>query len=158
MTPPPPPALEYAFTITIGIDKVYWVKPSDQGAARAGVYLKDGVVQGTDIKGVVIPNSGADWPLQRPNGVIDFDARYMLQTDDGAIIYVQNRGYRWGSEEVMEKMRRREPVDENDEYYFRVSPKFDAPEGKYDWLNRHVFVGVGDKTPTGNHIHYYVVR
>ena len=62
------------------------------------------------LHGRVIVRSGADWPLQRPNGVIDFDARYMFELDDGAIIYVQNRGFRWGSEEAMAAMARHEEV------------------------------------------------
>jgi hypothetical protein len=100
--------------------------------------------------------SGGDFPLVRPNGVIDFDARYMLEADDGAIIYMQNRGYRWGSEEAMAKMSRNEPV-RSDEYYMRVSPKFDVPEGPHEWMARHVFVGVAEKVPGANRIHYFVV-
>jgi hypothetical protein len=38
-----------------------------------------------------------------------------------------------------------------------VAPKFEAPAGKYNWLNRYVFVGVADKTPSGNCIHYYKI-
>ena len=53
-------------------------------------------------------------------------------------------------------MARREPV-EDDEYYMRTAPKFEAPAGKYDWLNRHVFVGRAEKTPAGNRIHYFKV-
>ncbi len=92
----------------------------------------------------------------RPDGVIDFDARYILQTDDGATIYLQSRGYRWGPPETMAAMARREAVPQ-DSYYMRVVPKFEAPAGKYDRMNRHVFVGVADKTPEGNAIHYYKV-
>jgi hypothetical protein len=104
----------------------------------------------------VIPMSGGDFPLVRPNGVIDFDARYLLEADDGAIIYMQNRGYRWGSEEAMAKMSRNEPV-RPDEYYMRVCPKFDVPEGPHEWMSRHVFVGVAEKVPGANRIHYFVV-
>ncbi|MGZ3272465.1 MAG: DUF3237 family protein [Caulobacteraceae bacterium] len=156
MTAPPAPQLEYAFSVTITLEKVYWVKPTSLGAARAGVYLKDGIVEGPKLNGRVIERSGADWPLQRPNGVIDFDARYMFELDDGTIVYVQNRGYRWGTEEAMAAMARREEVG-SDSYYFRVSPKFDAPDGPHEWLSRHVFVGVAEKTPRGNVIHYYQV-
>jgi hypothetical protein len=39
----------------------------------------------------------------------------------------------------------------------RVSPKFEAPEGPHEWLSRHVFVGVAEKTPGANRIHYFVV-
>ncbi len=161
-TPPRPrivpiePKFEYALTITINLDRAYWVRPSLYGSERWGAYLKDGWFEGPDIKGIVLPNSGADWPMWRQDGVIDFDARYMLQTDDGAVIYLQNRGYRWGSPEVMEAMSRREEVAP-DAYYMRVSPKFEAPAGKYEWMSRYVFVGVAEKTPDGNQIHYWKV-
>ena len=150
------PRFEYALTITINLDRAYWVRPSLYGSERWGAYLKDGTFEGPGIKGIVLPNSGADWPMWRQDGVIDFDARYMLQTDDGAVIYLQNRGYRWGPPEVMEAMTRREEVDPS-AYYMRVSPKFEAPAGKYEWLSRYVFVGVAEKTPGGNQIHYWKV-
>ena len=151
---PAPPALEYALTISINLGKAYWVRPTQYGSERAAVYLLNGTVEGPNIKGIVVPNSGGDFPWMRPDGVIDFDARYMLQEDDGSVIYLQNRGFRWGSKEVMEAMARNEPVDHAD-YYFRTSTKFEAPEGKHDWLNRYIFVGVGEKIPHGNQIHYY---
>ena len=156
-TPPAAPPLEYALTISINLGKAYWVRPTQYGSERAAVYLVDGIVSGPEINGIVIPGSGGDFPWTRPDGVIDFDARYMLQTDDGANIYLQNRGYRWGrTPEVTAKMARREPVAE-DEYYMRASPKFEAPAGKYDWLNRYVFIGRAEKTPTANRIHYFKV-
>jgi len=150
------PRFEYAFTIALTLGEVYWVKPTTQGSTRAAVYVKAGTIEGPDIRGIVIPQSGADWPLLRPDGVIDFDARYLLQTDDGTVIYMQNRGFRWGPPEVMAALSRREPVDPS-AYYMRTAPKFDAPEGPYAWLGRFVFVGVAEKTPTGNSIAYFKV-
>ena len=105
---PAPPALEFAMTISINLGKAYFVRPSQYGSERAAVYLLDGTVEGPNIKGIVVPNSGGDFPWVRPDGVIDFDARYLLQTDDGANIYFQSRGYRWGTPEAMAKMARRE--------------------------------------------------
>src|SRR5277367_4393085 len=118
------PKLEYAFTISIQLTGARWIKPSNMGMTRAAVYAGSGIVDGPLLRGKVIPMSGGDFPLVRPDGVIDFDARYLLEAEDGAIIYMQNRGYRWGSEEAMAKMSRNEPVRQ-DEYYMRVSPKFD---------------------------------
>src|SRR5688572_32427913 len=129
------PQLEFALTISINLGKAYFVRPSNYGSERAAVYLLDGKVEGPNIKGIVVPNSGGYFPWVRPDGVIDFDARYLLQTDDGANIYFQSRGYRWGTPEAMAKMARREAVPD-DSYYMRVAPKFEAPAGKYDWLNR----------------------
>jgi hypothetical protein len=150
------PRIKYAFTISIELAGIQWVRPTSMGATRAAVYAASGTVEGPRLNGRVIPMSGGDFPLVRPNGVIDFDARYLLEADDGAIIYLQNRGYRWASEQAMDKIARNELI-EPDEYYMRVSPKFDAPDGPHEWLSRHVFVGVAEKLPGANRIHYFVV-
>ncbi|MEO8722734.1 MAG: DUF3237 family protein [Sphingobium sp.] len=152
------PQLEYAFTISITLTKPYWIRPTARGEERAAIHAADGVVEGPLLSGRVVPMSGGDFPLSRPNGVIDFDARYLLEADDGAIIYLENRGFRWARDAVVaEKMRRNEPVS-FDEYYMRVTPRFDAPEGPHAWMSRHVFVGVAEKIPGANRIHYFVVR
>jgi hypothetical protein len=151
------PQLEHAFTISITLTKPYWIKPGARGDTRAAIYAADGSVEGPRFNGKVVPMSGGDFPLSRPNGVIDFDARYLLEADDGAIIYLENRGYRWArSEDVAARMRRNQPVDFS-EYYMRVTPRFDAPAGPHEWLSQHVFVGVAEKIPGANRIHYFVV-
>jgi hypothetical protein len=160
MTTPHPfqPTLEFAFTISITLSKPYWVKPPARGDMRAAIYAAEGVVEGPLLNGRVVPMSGGDFPLTRPNGVIDFDARYLLEADDGAVIYMENRGYRWAkSPEIAVLMSRNEAVD-HDAYYMRVTPKFDVPEGPHDWMSRHVFLGVAEKIPGANRIHYFVVR
>ena len=150
------PRLEFAFSIRIRLKPATYMGVSPWGNERAAVYLDEGSVEGPDIRGRVVPGSGGDWAVVRPDGVLDFDARYLLETDDGVTIYLQNRGYRWASEEVMAKMRRREEVDPS-EYYMRVSPRFEVRSGKYDWLTKYVFVGIAEKIPEGNVISYYKV-
>lgn len=152
------PQLEHAFTISIALSKPYWVMPSARGDTRAAIFAREGTVEGPLLNGTIIPMSGGDFPLQRENGVIDFDARYLIEAEDGSVIYLENRGYRWArTEEVAEKMRRNEHVP-FDQYYMRVTPKFDAPAGPHEWLSQHVFVGVAEKLPGANQIHYFVVR
>ena len=68
----PVPRFQYAFTITLTLGEVYWVTPSNLGSTRGAVYVTGGMVEGPDIHGIVIPQSGADWPLRRPDGVLDF--------------------------------------------------------------------------------------
>ena len=128
------PRLEHAFTISIDLAEPYWIQPSSRGEVRAAVHAAAGSVEGPRLNGRVIPMSGGDFPLVRPNGVIDFDARYLLEADDGAIIYLENRGYRWArSPEIAERMARNEPVGPDD-YYMRVTPRFDVPEGPHEWM------------------------
>lgn len=149
------PQCEYAFSIAIELSKATYISPSGTGQTRAAVYAASGTVEGK-INGIVVPMSGGDFPLVRADGVLDFDAKYLLELDDGTPIMIHNRGYRWASEEVMEKQRRNEPVDPS-EYYMRCAPRFDAPAGPHEWLNRHVFVGVAEKLPGANRIHYFKV-
>jgi hypothetical protein len=152
------PKLEYAFTIAIELTGLRWIKPSNTGMTRAAVYAGTGTIEGPLLRGRVLPMSGGDFPLVRADGVIDFDARYLLETEDGTVIYLQNRGYRWAkTSEIAAKMSRDEPVAHED-YYMRVSPKFDVPEGPHAWMGKHVFVGIAEKVPGANRIHYFVVR
>ncbi len=45
-------------------------------------------------------------PCFAPDGVLSFDARYMLQEDDGTLILMQNRGFLWGrSPDTMQRLR-----------------------------------------------------
>lgn len=149
------PKFEFAFTISLKLAGARYLEPSGMGATRVAVYAAEGTIEGPAINGNVIPMSGGDWPLVRPNGVIDFDARYLLELDDGTVVYLQSRGYRWAnSPEIAGRMARNEPAD-HDEYYMRVCPKFDVPEGPHDWLGKYVFVGVAEKVPNGNRIHYF---
>lgn len=157
MTHPFAPRIEHAFTIALDLTGFRPVKPSAMGDQRAAVYAAGGRIEGPRLNGRVVPMSGGDFPLIRPNGVIDFDARYLLEADDGAIIYMQNRGFRWArTSEVAEKMSRDEPVGWDD-YYMRVTPKFDAPAGPHEWLSQHVFVGIAEKIPGANRIHYFTI-
>jgi hypothetical protein len=149
------PQLEYAFSIGITLTKATYISPSGTGQTRAAVYAAEGTVEGR-INGIVVPMSGGDFPLVRADGVLDFDAKYLLELDDGTPVMLHNRGYRWGSPEAMAKMARNEPVGPG-EYYMRVSPRFDVPEGPHDWLGKHVFVGVAEKIPGANRIHYFQV-
>jgi hypothetical protein len=160
MTPPHPfqPRLDYAFSIAIRLKlPARRIDPSVVGAKRIVVYTESGEITGPMLSGKVVPMSGGDWAQQRPDDVIDFDARYLLELDDGTMVYMQNRGYRWASPEVLAAQFRNEEVP-FDQYYMRVSPKFEVAPGPHDWLAKHVFVGVAEKLPGGNAIHYFVVR
>jgi hypothetical protein len=71
--------------------------------------------------------------------LIDLEARYAFQTDDGATVYVENRGIRFGPVELLQKLRRGEAVDPT-LIYFRTVPKFETGDEKYRWLMQHIFV------------------
>ena len=76
------------------------------------------------INGKVLP-FGADFQIIRPNELIELEAKYAFETDDGAVIYVENKGIRFGPVELLQKLKRGEPVDPK-LIYFRTVPKFET--------------------------------
>jgi hypothetical protein len=62
-----------------------------QGRRRI-IGITGGSFRGERLSGRVLPG-GADWQVIRADGVADLDARYTLETADGALIYVRNHGY-----------------------------------------------------------------
>lgn len=156
------PRLEFAFECRLRFTRVQVISDMPTGAARGAVYVDSGEFEGPRIRGKAVPNSGGDYALFRPDGVLGFDARYMLQADDGTLILLHNRGYLWGRQpDTMDKLRAMAfdngPTVPNRDYYLRAFPTFEVAKGPHDWLTRHVFVGVGERKADGNLIRYYAL-
>ena len=111
-----------------------------QGRRRI-INITGGSFRGERLSGRVLPG-GADWQVIRSDGVADLDARYTLETQDGALIYVRNRGLRHGPAEVLSKLAAGEKVDPS-LYYMRTTPSFETGDARYAWLNRLVCVATG---------------
>ncbi|WP_035920884.1 DUF3237 domain-containing protein [Frankia sp. QA3] len=155
-------ALEFVMEVRLRFTRVQTIPTMPTGAGRGAVYVDGGEFEGPRLRGRAVPNSGGDYSLFRPDGVLAFDARYLLEVDDGTLIMLYNRGYLWGRQpETMQRLRGwafagGPPVD-HAEYYLRAFPTFEVAAGRHDWLMRHVFVGVGERRPDGNVIRYYAL-
>ena len=68
--------------------------------------------------------------------------------DRGDLLYVQSRGVRHGSPDVLARLARGEDVDAA-EYVFRTSTQIETAASELDWLNKGVFVSVGGRWPGG---------
>ena len=132
------PTLEtrYVFTITACIGEVVSAGEIGTGVRRI-IPIVGGEVRGA-VNGKVLP-FGADFQIIRPNELIDLEAKYAFETDDGATVYVENKGLRFGSAELLQKLKRGEPVDPK-LIYCRSSPKFETGAAQYRWLMQHLFV------------------
>ncbi len=133
------PTLEtkYVFTITVRIAEVTTAGDIGYGVRRI-IPIIGGEVRGEKVNGKVLP-FGADFQIIRPNELIDLEAKYAFETDDGAVVYVENKGIRFGPVELLQKLKRGEPVDPK-LIYFRTLPKFETGHEKYRWLMQHIFV------------------
>jgi hypothetical protein len=150
------PELEFVFKINLTLGDRTEIKNLPSGGGRGFVPVTGGDIEGPKLNGRVIPYSGGDYPNIRPDGVVDFDARYMLEASDGTLIGLKNRGYRHASSEIAKRMEALEPVDPS-AYYFRNSPEFFAPVGPHDWLTRTMFVGTADRRKGYTIFYYYEV-
>lgn len=134
------PDLELAFEAHAMLAAPLVVGATPQGARRV-IPITGGTFSGAALRGAILAG-GADWQYQRVDGVTVLEARYLLRTDDDVLIQVSNYGLRHGPEEVLRRVASGEPVDPS-AYYFRASPSFSAPSGRYEWLNRSIFVCSG---------------
>jgi hypothetical protein len=133
--------------------------PQELGETPAGrrriIPITGGRFEGERLSGRVIPG-GADWQIVRPDGVADLDARYTLETADGALIYVRNHGYRHGPADVVQKLAAGEDVDPA-RYYMRTTPLFETGDARYAWLNRMICVGTGARKKSSVHLEIFEV-
>jgi hypothetical protein len=128
------------------------VKPIEIVGQTPGAFRRVGIVPsgtfaGERLAGVVLDGSN-DWQTVRSDGSTRLDVRLLLRTDDGTNILMSYQGIRYGEADVLRRLDNGEPVDPA-RYYFRINPVFEAPSGKYEWLNRVIAVGTGHRFPDG---------
>ena len=128
---------KYVFTIIARVGEPTSAGDIGQGVRRI-IPIIGGEVRGPDINGNVLA-FGADFQIIRPNELIELEARYAFETDDGAAVYVENKGIRFGPVELLQKLKRGETVDPK-LIYFRTVPKFETGAANYRWLMQHIFV------------------
>jgi hypothetical protein len=135
-------------------------EPLDLGEVSQGrrriVPLTGGTFAGPELNGKLLPGTSADWQIVLADGTALGDIRYTLQTDGGALLYVQSRGVRHGSPEVLERLGRGEDVDAS-EYTFRTSTQIETASRELAWLNKGVFIGVGGRNAGGVVYETYLV-
>ena len=98
-----------------------------------------------NTKETVQPPAG-DWLLIRADNSVQLDVRVSLVTDDNTLIYMSYQGLRAGQRSVLDRLSAGEDVDPR-EYYMRTICKFETADGKYDWLNRLLAAGTGQRFP-----------
>jgi Protein of unknown function (DUF3237) len=87
-------------------------------------------------------SGGADWQLLRSDGVLEVDARYVLQDTKGQRVQVVSQGLRHGPPEVIAALARGDAVDPS-LYYFRTAMRFETAAAGLVHLNHVVAVGMG---------------
>jgi hypothetical protein len=143
---PPDPSLEFVFE-----EEVLLAPGIAPGTTPLGgrniIPITGGTFKGPGIGGTVMPG-GWDWQLIRPDGCVQLKADYFLKTDDGVVINIVNTA-------VACRDAQGKPLP------VRTHAVFEAPDGKYEWMNRQTFVGSlvpGDEKVQSVRIRFYRVN
>jgi hypothetical protein len=109
-----------------------------QYGTRRVLPIDGGAFTGPQIRGEVM-TGGLDWELTLPSGAIEVEARLILETDDGARIYLRVCGVAAGNG-------------------VRIVLDFEASSsGAYGWLNTGTLVGTREIGPAGMRLVVYRV-
>jgi hypothetical protein len=127
--------------------EVLIAEPIDAGVTPDGhrrvIPITGGSVMGPCLTGEVL-GIGADWSVVRGDGVPLVSARYLIRTEDGVVLTVTNIGA-FTAQGIV------------------TTPRIEAPEGRYAWLNDAVLVGTlvplldGDR-PRGVSLEFHQIR
>jgi hypothetical protein len=148
------PSLVPVFDVIAEVAAPIEVGDTPQGARRM-IPVLSGRVSGPKLSGRLL-EGGVDYQLIRADGLADIHARYIIETDSGARVYVENTGIRHGPPEAMARLRRGEPVDPA-LIYFRTVPRFETAAPELAWLQRSIFICSGARFPQTVELHFFEV-
>jgi hypothetical protein len=135
---------KYVFSLAIKVGAPIVAGDHGHGIRRI-IPILGGEVFGEGIRGRIFP-VGADFQTIRSNGFTELEAKYAFEMDDGAIVYIENIGIRFGPKDQLDRIAKGETVDPA-LIYFRSVPKFETGSEKYRWLMENLFIGVGARHP-----------
>lgn len=132
-------------TLTVDFRGMTTIGETPAGLRRIAP-VTGGTFTGDRLNGTVI--GGADWVINRPDGVMVIDVRLTLKTDDGALIYLTYQGRFLAEPDVMARFAKGVVLDPS-EYSLAVTARFECGDARYRWLNDAIVVGTGEQTASG---------
>jgi hypothetical protein len=150
---PPAPTLRHFSRATVQVAAPQLFGNTPFGERRV-VQILSGRLEG-ELNADVLPG-GSDWQILTDDGVSYLEARYTLQTPEGGLILVHNRGVRHAPPEVLARIFSGQIVDPTT-YYFRSTPTFETSDNRYSWLNKIVCVCSGARTVNAVLLDFYEV-
>lgn len=149
------PSLEFFAELSVRVGTPQEVGATVHGQRRL-IPILGGEARGEGWTARVLPG-GADYQLIVSPRLAELDARYVLETDAGDLIYVQNRALRAAAPEVTARLLRGEPVDPA-LVYFRCCPSFETASPALGWITERLFIGSGVRRPERVEMQFFTVN
>ena len=109
-------------------------------------YLRVIPIVGGSFEGKIcgeVVSGGADWNTSRDNGIAHVFAKYLLKTEDGEYIAIENEG----------------KIRFEDNSFIKTTPRFQTDaSGRYAWLNSGVYVGSLDAGKKENQVEITIYK
>ena len=118
------PELVHLATMSGPVGKPLVLKNGPAGTRAIFEVQEGGRFEGDRIKGSLKPGANGDWLTTGPDGTSTLDVRMVVETDDGALVFIQYHG------------RVRDGV-------LYSAPRFETGDDRYRWLNSIQAVGKG---------------
>jgi hypothetical protein len=139
------PRLEHLCDLRVTVAAAFEAGDGPLGLRRV-IPITGGTVRGPAMRGRVLP-AGADFQQVVGGGAIaHLDARYLIELDDGATLFVHNTALRHASVDDSARLRRGEAVPPG-RVYFSCQPRFETGDARWAWLHERQFVGRGQRLP-----------
>ncbi len=119
--------------------------------------IKGGHFKGPRMSGKVLP-SGADWALVGPDGNLRLDVRIVLETEDGAFIYVSYVARMVMNDKLRSVLFEQKGSIDFGETYWISQLQFETGDERYAWLNNVMAAGEGRLAPNSVTYRVYVLE
>jgi hypothetical protein len=139
------PSLTLVCEFVVELAAPHEMGPCPDGTRRI-IPIVGGTATGPCLNGRIM-SVGADWQTVSADGVAELDARYAIETADGAVIEVLSQGVRRASPEIAARIASGEAVPPS-EYYMRTAIRLQSGHPDYAWVNRSLFLATGGKVGT----------
>lgn len=105
---------------------------------RVAIPITGGTVEGPFFTGTVLP-MGADFQVQWPSGINEIHAEYVIKTDLGALIHIDNLGLTAPADVATPREFRGENWIDDGVRHFRTAARLSTEEPSLSWLNANMF-------------------
>ncbi len=132
-------------SLTVAFDAMTSIGKTPGGLRRIAP-VTGGTFEGERLSGTML--NGADWVINRADGVMVLDVRLTLRTHDGVFVYLSYQGRFLAAPDAMQRLRSGALL-ESSEYSLATTAKFECGDERYQWLNNVIAVGTGEQTSVG---------